>query len=74
MDDVKITIRTTLEGNVTETTYVTNASQNPDASNGSTSVTCTVVEVPVVEETKYNKIQSLELFIESLRINQCLLR
>jgi hypothetical protein len=23
--------------------------------------TCTVVEVPVVEETKYNKIQSLEL-------------
>jgi acetyl-CoA carboxylase biotin carboxyl carrier protein len=38
MDDVKITIRTTLEGNVTETTYVQQMLAKTDAtSNGSTS-------------------------------------
>jgi acetyl-CoA carboxylase biotin carboxyl carrier protein len=64
MDDVKITIRTT-EGNVTETTYVQQMpSQNPCKQWLHKSLpVATVVEVPVVEETKYVTIksQSLEL-------------
>jgi acetyl-CoA carboxylase biotin carboxyl carrier protein len=62
MDDVKITIRTTLEGNVTETTYVQQMpSQNPMQQAMAPQVAApvaTVVEVPVVEETKYVTIKS----------------
>ncbi|MBX9888088.1 MAG: acetyl-CoA carboxylase biotin carboxyl carrier protein [Flavobacteriaceae bacterium] len=60
MDDVKITIRTTLEGNVTETTYVQQMpSQNPMQQAITPQVaTPTVVEVPVVEESKYITIKS----------------
>lgn len=58
MDDVKITIRTTLEGNVTETTYVQQMpSQNPMQQAMAPQVAA-VVEVPVVEETKYVTIKS----------------
>jgi len=62
MDDVKITIRTTLEGNVTETTYVQQMpSQNPMQHVMAPQVTAPVaaaVEVPVVEESKYITIKS----------------
>ncbi|MFT5251512.1 MAG: acetyl-CoA carboxylase biotin carboxyl carrier protein [Flavobacteriales bacterium] len=62
MDDVKITIRTTLEGNITETTYVQQMpSQNPMQQAMAPQVAAavaTVVEVPVVEETKYVTIKS----------------
>jgi len=62
MDDVKITIRTTLEGNVTETTYVQQMpSQNPMQQVMAPQVAAPVaaaVEVPVVEESKYITIKS----------------
>jgi acetyl-CoA carboxylase biotin carboxyl carrier protein len=60
MDDVKITIRTTLEGNVTETTYVQQMpSQNPMQQAMAPQVAAAaVVEVPVVEESKYITIKS----------------
>ena len=62
MDDVKITIRTTLEGNVTETTYVQQMpSQNPmqhAIAPQAAAPVAAVVEVPVVEESKYVTIKS----------------
>tara|TARA_R110002124_G_scaffold89302_2_gene228370 strand:- start:361 stop:840 length:480 start_codon:yes stop_codon:yes gene_type:complete len=62
MDDVKITIRTTLEGNVTETTYVQQMpSQNPmqqAIAPQAAAPAPAIVEVPVVEESKYITIKS----------------
>ena len=62
MDDVKITIRTTLEGNVTETTYV---QQMPNHSPLQQAVApqqiapaAPVAEVPVVENSHYITIKS----------------
>ncbi|MDG2432965.1 acetyl-CoA carboxylase biotin carboxyl carrier protein [Flavobacterium sp.] len=62
MDDVKITIRTTLEGNVTETTYVQqmpshNPMQQAIAPQAAAPVAA-VVEAPVAEESKYITIKS----------------
>ncbi|MFV8324539.1 acetyl-CoA carboxylase biotin carboxyl carrier protein [Flavobacterium sp. ZS1P14] len=62
MDDVKITIRTTLEGNVTETTYV----QQMPPQNALTQAAApqqiapvaSVPEVPVVENSHYITIKS----------------
>ena len=62
MDDVKITIRTTLEGNVTETTYV----QQMPAQNTLQQAVATqqiapvapVAEAPVVENSHYITIKS----------------
>ena len=61
MDDVKITIRTTLEGNVTETTYVQqmpaqNTLQQAVAPQAPAPVATPAA--PVVEETKYVTIKS----------------
>ncbi len=62
MDDVKITIRTTLEGNVTETTYVQQmpaqaALPQAAAAQQITPVTA-VPEAPVVENAHYITIKS----------------
>ncbi len=62
MDDVKITIRTTLEGNVTETTYVQqmpaqNTLQQAVAPQAVAPVAAAPA-APVVEETKYVTIKS----------------
>ncbi|CAM2842559.1 acetyl-CoA carboxylase biotin carboxyl carrier protein [Flavobacterium frigoris] len=62
MDDVKITIRTTLEGSTTETTYVQqmpahNQLQQAMPIQNAAPVPA-VVEAPVVEENKYITIKS----------------
>jgi acetyl-CoA carboxylase biotin carboxyl carrier protein len=60
MDDIKITIRTTIEGTATETTYV----QQMPAHNQqvmplqNAAPAATVVEAPAVEENKYITIKS----------------
>ena len=62
MDDVKITIRTTLEGNVTETTYVqqmpAQAALPQAAAPQQITPVAAVAEVPVVENAHYNTIKS----------------
>jgi acetyl-CoA carboxylase biotin carboxyl carrier protein len=57
MDDIKITIRTTIEGTATETTYV---QQMPAQNQQVVPVqnVAPVVEAPVVEESKYIIIKS----------------
>lgn len=61
MDDVKITIRTTLEGNVTETTYVqqlpAQAAMQPAAIPQAAPVVV-ATEAPAKEESKYVTIKS----------------
>ncbi|MFV5687594.1 acetyl-CoA carboxylase biotin carboxyl carrier protein [Flavobacterium sp. ZT3R25] len=61
MDDVKITIRTTLEGNVTETTYVQQMpAQNalPQVAPQQIAPVVAVAEAPVVENSHYITIKS----------------
>ena len=62
MDDVKITIRTTLEGNVTETTYVqqmpAQAALPQAAAPQQITPVAAVAEVPVVENAHYITIKS----------------
>ncbi|MFM2367915.1 MAG: hypothetical protein RL619_211 [Bacteroidota bacterium] len=63
MDDVKITIRTTLEGNVTETTYVQqmpaqSALPQAAAPQQIAPVAVPVVEAPAVENSHYITIKS----------------
>ncbi|MFH6970275.1 acetyl-CoA carboxylase biotin carboxyl carrier protein [Flavobacterium petrolei] len=62
MDDVKITIRTTLEGNVTETTYVqqmpAQAPLQQAAVPQQIAPVAAVPEVPVVENAHYITIKS----------------
>ena len=66
MDDVKITIRTTLEGNVTETTYVqqmpAQAPLQQAAVPQQIAPVAAAPEAPVVENAHY------------ITINQCLLK
>ena len=62
MDDVKITIRTTLEGNVTETTYVqqmpNHAPLQQAVSPQQIAAVAPVAEVPVAENAHYITIKS----------------
>jgi acetyl-CoA carboxylase biotin carboxyl carrier protein len=62
MDDVKITIRTTLEGNVTETTYVQQMPAQPVLQQAVAPQTVAPAAVtpstPVAEESKYITIKS----------------
>jgi acetyl-CoA carboxylase biotin carboxyl carrier protein len=62
MDDVKITIRTTLEGNVTETTYVqqmpAQSALPQAAAPQQIAPVVAVVEAPVVENSHYITIKS----------------
>ena len=62
MDDVKITIRTTLEGNVTETTYVqqmpSQATLPQAAAPQQIAPVAAAPEVPVVENAHYITIKS----------------
>ncbi|MFV5701637.1 acetyl-CoA carboxylase biotin carboxyl carrier protein [Flavobacterium sp. XS2P12] len=62
MDDVKITIRTTLEGNVTETTYVqqmpAQSALPQAAAPQQIAPVLAVVEAPVVENSHYITIKS----------------
>ncbi|MFV5694383.1 acetyl-CoA carboxylase biotin carboxyl carrier protein [Flavobacterium sp. LB3P122] len=61
MDDVKITIRTTLEGNATETTYVQQMpAQNvlPQVAPQQIAPVVAIVEAPVVENSHYITIKS----------------
>ena len=62
MDDVKITIRTTLEGNVTETTYVqqmpAQAALPQAAAPQQITPVAAATEVPVVENAHYITIKS----------------
>ncbi|SHM69793.1 MULTISPECIES: acetyl-CoA carboxylase biotin carboxyl carrier protein [Flavobacterium] len=62
MDDVKITIRTTLEGNVTETTYVqqmpAQAAPQQVAAAPQMAPVAAVPEAPVVENSHYITIKS----------------
>lgn len=62
MDDVKITIRTTLEGNVTETTYVqqmpAQATLPQAAAPQQIAPVAAAPEVPVVENAHYITIKS----------------
>ncbi len=62
MDDVKITIRTTLEGNVTETTYVQQMPAQPALQQAvapqSVAPVATTPAAPAVEESKYITIKS----------------
>ena len=59
MDDVKITIRTTLEGNVTETTYVQQMpAQNTLQQALAPQPVVPVAVVPVPEDSKYVTIKS----------------
>ncbi|MCL6460894.1 acetyl-CoA carboxylase biotin carboxyl carrier protein [Flavobacterium micromati] len=57
MDDVKITIRTTLEGNVAETTYVQQMPQQP-AIQQQVAPVAAPLQVPVVENSHYVTIKS----------------
>jgi acetyl-CoA carboxylase biotin carboxyl carrier protein len=57
MDDVKITIRTTVEGNVTETTYVQQIPAQPIVQQQPVPVAA-LVQVPVVENSHYVIIKS----------------
>ena len=63
MDDVKVTIRTTLEGNATETTYVQQMPaqpvlQQPVAPAAAPVAAAPVAAAPVAEESKYVTIKS----------------
>jgi acetyl-CoA carboxylase biotin carboxyl carrier protein len=62
MDDVKITIRTTLEGNVTETTYVQQMPAQPVLQQAvapqQIAPVVSVPETPAVEDSKYIIIKS----------------
>ncbi len=59
MDDVKITIRTTLEGNVSETTYVQQIPAQPVLQQAVAPVAAPVVATPaVVENAHYITIKS----------------
>ncbi|MCW2119131.1 acetyl-CoA carboxylase biotin carboxyl carrier protein [Flavobacterium sp. 7A] len=62
MDDIKITIRTTLEGSTTETTYVQQAPQAPVqqviAPVAAPVAAAPVAPAPVVEESKYITVKS----------------
>lgn len=62
MDDVKITIRTTLEGNVTETTYVqqmpAQATLQPAVAPQQIAPVAAAPEVPVIENSHYITIKS----------------
>ena len=62
MDDVKITIRTTLEGNVTETTYVqqmpAQSALPQAAAPQQIAPVVAVVEAPIVENSHYITIKS----------------
>ena len=62
MDDVKITIRTTLEGNVTETTYVQQVPAQGQLQQALApqvaAPAAPVVEAPATEESKYVTIKS----------------
>ena len=61
MDDVKITIRTTLEGNVSETTYVQQMPGQPVLQQAAVPQIAPVVstpEVPVIENSHYITIKS----------------
>jgi len=61
MDDVKITIRTTLEGNVTETTYVQQMPAQaalPQAAAQQITPVAAAPEAPVVENAHYITIKS----------------
>jgi len=62
MDDVKITIRTTIEGSATETTYVQQLPAHNQLQQGmpiqNVAPVAAVVEAPVVEENKYITIKS----------------
>ncbi|GIZ07922.1 acetyl-CoA carboxylase biotin carboxyl carrier protein [Flavobacterium sp. UMI-01] len=63
MDDVKITIRTTLEGNTTETTYVQQAPQAPVQQVIAPAAAAPVAPAPVAaapaaEESKYITVKS----------------
>jgi acetyl-CoA carboxylase biotin carboxyl carrier protein len=67
MDD-KITIRTTIEGTATETTYVQQMpAHNQQAMPVQNAAVAAVVDTPVVEENKYITIKSpiIGTFIES---------
>jgi acetyl-CoA carboxylase biotin carboxyl carrier protein len=57
MDDVKITIRTTLEGNVTETTYVQQIPPQAAIQQQAAPVAA-VAQVPAVENSHYVTIKS----------------
>jgi acetyl-CoA carboxylase biotin carboxyl carrier protein len=61
MDDVKVTIRTTLEGNATETTYVQQMPAQPMLQQAVAPATAPVAAAPaapVAEESKYVTIKS----------------
>lgn len=61
MDDIKITIRTTLEGNSTETTYVQQAPQAPVQqviAPAAPAAAATTPAAPAVEESKYITVKS----------------
>ncbi|MCG9792144.1 acetyl-CoA carboxylase biotin carboxyl carrier protein [Flavobacterium algicola] len=61
MDDIKITIRTTLEGNSTETTYVQQAPQAPVQqviAPAPAAPVATTPAAPAVEESKYITVKS----------------
>jgi len=63
MDDVKVTIRTTLEGNATETTYVQQMPAQPVlqqavAPAAAPAAAAPVAAAPVAEESKYVTIKS----------------
>ena len=59
MDDVKVTIRTTLEGNATETTYVQQMPAQPVLQQAvAPAAAAPVAAAPVAEESKYVTIKS----------------
>ena len=58
MDDVKVTIRTTLEGNATETTYVQQMPAQPVLQQAVAPAAAPVAAAPVAEESKYVTIKS----------------
>jgi acetyl-CoA carboxylase biotin carboxyl carrier protein len=62
MDDVKVTIRTTLEGNATETTYVQQMPAQPvlqqAVAPAAAPAAAPVAAAPVAEESKYVTIKS----------------
>jgi acetyl-CoA carboxylase biotin carboxyl carrier protein len=68
MDDVKITIRTTIEGTATETTYVQQMPAHNQQSNACSEccASSSCCRTPVVEENKYITIKSpiIGTFIE----------
>jgi acetyl-CoA carboxylase biotin carboxyl carrier protein len=77
MDDIKITIRTTIEGTATETTYV---QQMPAHNQQAMPVqnaapVAAVVDTPVVEENKYITISNhWNFYRKPTQTNLCLLR